>query len=113
MFPDYPFLVTILGSKEIDRINDNTDVYYTDKDLYLSEKESEERLLEGIQSANALKAWADAEKADGTTITVIIQENEIKETFGKRFADFDLDFDFFKHPVYRHGLKEDFIVRFE
>ena len=40
------------------------------------------------------------------------QENAIKKTFGKRFA-IPLDFDFFKHPVYPYGLKEDLIVRLE
>ena len=41
---------------------------------------------------------------------MITQENTIKKTFDKRFA-ISLDFDFFKHPVYPHGLKEDLIVR--
>ena len=36
----------------------------------------------------------------------------MKKTFGKRFA-VPLNFDFFKHPVYPYGLKEDLIVRFE
>ena len=36
--------VLVLGSKEIDTIN-NTDIYDTYKDLYLSEKEHEEKLL--------------------------------------------------------------------
>ena len=40
------------------------------------------------------------------------QENAIKKTFDKRFA-IPLDFDFFKHPVYPYGLKEDLIVRLE
>ena len=40
------------------------------------------------------------------------QENAIKETFDKRFA-IPLDFDFFKHPVYPYGLKEDLIIRLE
>ena len=38
----------ILGSKEIDMIN-NSDIYDTHKDLYLSKKEREEKLLQGIQ----------------------------------------------------------------
>ena len=41
-----------------------------------------------------------------------IQENAIKKTSDKRFA-IPLDFDFFKHPVYPYGLKEDLIVRLE
>ena len=40
------------------------------------------------------------------------QENSIKKTFDKRFA-IPLDFDFFKHPVYPYGLKEDLIIRLE
>ena len=47
--------VQLLGSKEIDTIN-NSNIYNTYKDLYLSKKEREERLLQGIQSANVLKA---------------------------------------------------------
>ena len=47
--------VLMLGSKDIDTIN-NSDIYETYKNLYLSEKEREEKLLQGIQSANGLKA---------------------------------------------------------
>ena len=47
--------VLMLGSKDIDTI-DNSDIYDTYKDLYLSEKEPEEKLLEGIQLVNGLKA---------------------------------------------------------
>ena len=82
------------------------------KDLYLSEKECEEKLLQGIQSINGLKARLGAKKADGTALTMTTQENAIKKTFDKRFA-IPLDFDFFKHPVYPCGLKEDLIVRLE
>ena len=78
----------------------------------LSEKEREEKLLEGIQSANGLKARAGAKKADGTALTVTTKENAIKKIFGKRFA-IPLDFDFFKHPVCPNGLKENLIVRLE
>ena len=101
----------MLGSKDIDTIN-NSDVYDKYKDLYLSEKEPEEKLLQGIQSANGLKARVGAKKSDGTALTVTTQENAIKKTFDKRFAT-PLDFDFFKHPVYPYGLKEDLIVRLE
>ena len=51
-------------------------------------------------------------KADGTALTMTTQENAIKKTFGKRFA-IPLDFDFFNHPVYPYGFKEDSIVRLE
>ena len=101
----------MLGSKEINTIN-NSDIYDTYKDLYLSEKEREEKLLQGIQLANGLKARVGAKKSDGTVLTVTMQENAIKETFDKRFS-IPLDFDFFKHPVYPYGLKEDLIVRLE
>ena len=40
------------------------------------------------------------------------QENTIRKTFDKRFA-IPLDFDFFKHPMYPYGFKEDLIVRLE
>ena len=39
--------VVVLGSKDFDTIN-NSDIYNTYKDLYLSEKEREEKLLQGI-----------------------------------------------------------------
>ena len=51
----------MLGSKEIDTIN-NADVFDTYKDLYLSVKERKEKLLQGIQSANGLKARVGAKK---------------------------------------------------
>ena len=51
--------VLILGSKDVDMIN-NADIYDTYKDLYLSEKEREEKLLQGIQSANGLKSRVGA-----------------------------------------------------
>ena len=63
--------VLMLGSKEIDTIN-NSDIYGTYKDLYLSEKEHEERLLQGIQSVMGLKARVGAKKVDGTALTVTI-----------------------------------------
>ena len=84
----------MLGSKGIDTIN-NSDIYITYKDLYLSEKECEEKLLQGIQSPNGLKAPVGAKKADGKPLTVTTQENAIKKTVDKRFA-IPLDFDFFK-----------------
>ena len=103
--------VLLLGSKEIDTIN-NSDIYDTYKDLYLSKNEREERLLQGIQSGNGLKAQLEVANANGTALTVTTQENAIKKTFDKRFAT-PLDFDFSKHPVYPYGLKEDLTVRLE
>ena len=47
--------VLMLGSKEIDTIN-NSDIYDTSKDLYLSEKEREKKLLQGVQSTNGSEA---------------------------------------------------------
>ena len=47
--------VLMLGSKEINTIN-SSDIYDTYKDLYLSEKEREEKLLQGIHLANGLNA---------------------------------------------------------
>ena len=79
-----------LGSKEIDVIN-NACIYDAYKDLYLSEKEREERLLQGIQVINGLKARLSAKKPDGTALTLTTQENVIKKTNDKRFA-IPLDF---------------------
>ena len=52
------------------------------------------------------------QKSYGRVLTVTTLENTIKKTLNKRFA-IPLDFDFFKHPVYPYGLKEDLIVRLE
>ena len=81
-----------LGSTDIDT-TDNSDVYHTYKDLYLSEKEREERLLQGIQSLNGLKARVGANKADATALTITTHENAIKKTFDKSFS-IQLDFNF-------------------
>ena len=51
----------MLGSKDIDTIN-NSDIYDTYKDLYLSEKELQEKLLQGIQLANGLKTRMGVKK---------------------------------------------------
>ena len=96
--------VLMLGSKDTDTIN-NSDIYDTYKDFYLSQKESEKKLLQGIQPANGLKVRPDAKKADGTALTIMTQENAIKKTFDKRFA-IPLDFHFFKNPVYAMDLKK-------
>ena len=98
----------ILGSKSIDIIN-NSDIYNKYKDLYLSKKEREQKLLQGIQSANGLKARVGA---NGIALTVATLSNAIKKTFNNWFA-IPLDFDFSKHPVYPYGLREDLIVRLE
>ena len=50
------------------------------KDLYLSEKEREERLLQGIQLANGLKEQLGTKKSDGTALTLTTQEDVIKKT---------------------------------
>ena len=73
----------------------------------MSKKEREEKLLQGMQSVNGLKARVGAKKTDGTALTVTTQEIAIKKTFGKRFA-IPLDFDFSKQPVYPYGLKRRF-----
>ena len=51
--------VLMLGSKIIDTIN-NSDIYDTYKDLYLSEKEHEGKLLQRIQWTNGLKVRVGA-----------------------------------------------------
>ena len=62
--------------------------------LYLSEKECEEKMLQGIRSINGLKARVQTKKANGTAITITTKENAIKKNFVKRFL-MPLDFDFF------------------
>ena len=69
--------VLMLGSKDIDTIN-NSDIYDTYKDLYLSEKEREERVLQGIQPANGLKARLGEKKADGTAMTMTTRKMQLK-----------------------------------
>ena len=64
-------------SKDIDMIN-NSDIYNTYKDLYLSEKEREEKLLQGIQSANGLKARLGGKKSDGTALKMQLKRRLIK-----------------------------------
>ena len=85
--------VLMLGSRDTDTIN-NSDIFDKYKDLNLSEKEHKEKLLQGIQSANGLKAHLVSKKTDGTALTITTQENAIKKTFDKRFS-IPLDFDFF------------------
>ena len=87
-------------------------IYDTYKDLYLSKKEWEEKLLQGIQSATGFKARFGATKADGTALTLTKEENAIKKTVSNRFS-IPLDFDFFKHPTYPYGLREDLFARLE
>ena len=101
----------ILGSKEIDTIN-NSHIYGKYKDLYLSKKEREEKLLQGIQSTNGLKSRLGAKKADCAALTVTTQENAIKKIVDKSNT-IPLDFDFFKHSVYPYGLKECLVIRIE
>ena len=67
--------VVMLGSTEIETIN-SSDIYDTYKDLYLSEKEREEKLLQGIQSANGLKARLGAKKMDAAVLTLTTQEKQ-------------------------------------
>ena len=103
--------VLMLDSKDIDMIN-NSDIYDTYKNLFLSKEEPKEKLLQGTQLANGLKARLSAKKADDATLAVTSQEKVVKKTFDKSFA-IPLDFDFFMHPVYPYGLKEDLIIRLE
>ena len=103
--------VLMLGSKEIDTVKQSY-IYDAYKDLYLSKQEREEKLLQGIQSATGLKARVGATKSDGTALTLTKEENAIKKTVSNRFS-IPLDFDFFKHPTYPYGLREDLIARLE
>ena len=73
-----------LGSKNIDTI-DNSDVYHTYKDLYMSEKEREERLLQDIQSVNGSKPPLGAKKADGPALTIQPRKIQLKRRLIKGF----------------------------
>ena len=53
--------VLMLGSTDIDTIN-NSDIYDTYKNLYLGEKDREEKLLQGIKSANGSKSRLGGKK---------------------------------------------------
>ena len=75
--------VLVLGSKEIGTII-NADIFDAYKDLYLSKKECEDKLLQGVQSANGLKLVEVKKKADDTAITITTNENAIRKTFGRR-----------------------------
>ena len=100
-----------VGSKEIDVIN-NASVFDAYKNLYLSKKKREERILQGIQLASGLKALLGAKKSDGTELTLTTQENVIKKASDKSF-EIPLDFDFFQHPVYPSGFEEDLACMIE
>ena len=54
--------VLMLGSKEIDTIN-NSDIYNTYINLFLSNKKRDEKLLQRIPGANSLKARLGAKKS--------------------------------------------------
>ena len=74
--------VLMIGSKEIDTIN-NSDIYDTYKNLYLSEKKREEKLLQGIQTANGLKARAGAKKTDDMALAVTTRKMRSKRRLVK------------------------------
>ena len=74
--------VLMIGSKEIDTIN-NSDIYDTYKNLYLSEKKREEKLLQGIQTANGLKARTGAKKTDDMALAVTTRKMRSKRRLVK------------------------------
>ena len=63
----------------------NSDIYDSYEDLYVTEKEREEKLLEGIQPANGLKARVGAKKADGIALTLTNQKMPLKRSLIKGF----------------------------
>ena len=74
----------MLGSNEIDIIN-ISDSYGTYMDVYVSEKEDEEKPLQDIQPMNGLKVSVGAEKADGMAITFTTYENQPTRLLVKGF----------------------------
>ena len=67
----------MFGSKDIGTIN-NSDIYDTYKDLYFSEKELEDKLLQDIQSAYGLKVRVGTDKTGGTVLTVTTRKMLLK-----------------------------------
>ena len=49
------------------------------KDLYVSEKVREERLIQGMRLANGLKERLGTRKSDSTALTLTTQEDVIKK----------------------------------
>ena len=97
-----------LVNKAIELI-DNADILDTYIDLYLTKENRKHRILQGIQSSDALKARLGSTKADSTALSLSASETAIKKTYGKRFS-IPLDLQFFKYPIYLEGLKEDLSV---
>ena len=97
-----------LGSKEVESIN-NSDIIDMYRDLYLSKKDCQDRILQDIQASNGLKGRLESKKADGTALTLTSGEIAIKKTLHKRFG-IPLDFDISKYPVCPYALKEDLYV---
>ena len=98
----------MLGSKNIDTIN-NSDVYDIYKDHFLSKKEREQKLLQGIQLASGLKAQVVAKKADDTALAVTTQEKAIKKTSDKRLyvaLDISLEYDAIFDESYATSIGE-------
>ena len=76
----------------------------------MNKKEHEEKLLQGIQSANHLMALVSAKKTD---ITGQLQPRKIQL---KRLLLKDLRYLWiliFKHPIFPYGAKQDLIERLE
>ena len=97
-----------LGSTELELIN-NSDIIDIYSDLYLSKKDRQDRILQGIQSLNGLKGRLGSKKSDGAALTLTSGETAIKKTIGTRFA-IPLDFEFFNYLVCPYALKEDSYV---
>ena len=95
----------MLESEEIDTSN-NSDINDTCKNLYLSEKEREERREVSKYTIGKRIKWLGlVQERPIMAITVSIKENAFKKTFDKSFA-LTLNFDIFKHPVYLKDLKK-------
>ena len=103
--------VVMLEPNKIDTIN-NSGIHDTCRNFYVSEKERKGKLLQGIQSANGIKARVGAKKSRRYSNDSYNQRKCSQKTFGKRLETF-LDFDFLKHTVYDYGLKDDLIVKLE
>ena len=90
--------------KGIDAIK-NVDIYAIYNDFYLSEKESEVEMFQGMPSANGLRFGLVQKRQMVWQSQLLPKKMQLKRLLVKRFA-VPLDFDFFKHSVFIMNLKK-------
>ena len=99
----------LLGGTNIQLLN-NSNVYDTHNDFYMTKDERKDALLQGIQGENGLKSRIGAKKTDGTELAINDEEKATSTTLNNKFY-IPLDFDVFNQPIYPFGLHEKLVVR--